>query len=59
MAKGKSKFVMIFIKSVVSGHRVVAFRPRVNEKIEMLRWDPYVQCWSVYKEDVKIRGAKH
>lgn len=33
---------MIFIKSVVSGHKTTFIKPRMAvDKIEAYRWDPY------------------
>ncbi|KAH9497935.1 hypothetical protein DERF_013868 [Dermatophagoides farinae] len=58
MAKGgKSKFVMVLLESLISGHKVVAIRPRIKEEIQMLRYDPYVERHVVYKEIKKIKGA--
>ncbi len=32
---------MVLMNSLVSGHKVVAIRPRNNEKLEMIRYDPF------------------
>lgn len=35
------RFVMVILQSLVSGHKVVAIRPRIKEEISMLRYDPH------------------
>lgn len=32
---------MVLLESLISGHKVVAIRPRIKEEIQMLRYDPY------------------
>lgn len=32
---------MVLLESMVSGHKVVAIRPRIKEEIQMLRYDPH------------------
>ncbi|KAI2795845.1 hypothetical protein BLOT_016403 [Blomia tropicalis] len=60
MAKpGKSKFLFVLLKSMVSGHKVIAIRPRIKEEVQMLRFDPFVEQYVVYKEVKKIKGAPH
>ncbi|RWS07846.1 39S ribosomal protein L33-like protein [Dinothrombium tinctorium] len=58
MAKAKSKFILVQIQSLVSGHKAVVARPRVNDKLEVYRWDPWIQMMSVYKEVKKIASTK-
>lgn len=36
---------MVWIKSLVTGHKQMGIRPRNNEKIECLRWDPISECF--------------
>lgn len=39
---------MIYIKSVVSGHKKIFIKPRIaTEKIEAYMWDPYSMCVQV------------
>lgn len=40
------RFVMVILQSLVSGHKVVALRPRIKEEITMLRYDPHGRCFS-------------
>ena len=39
---------MVWIKSLVTGHKVVAIRPRNNDKLEVLRFDPYSESFIRY-----------
>ncbi|RWS28709.1 hypothetical protein B4U80_06862 [Leptotrombidium deliense] len=34
-------------------------RPRVHDKVEVYRWDPYIQMMSVYKEVKKLCSTKY
>ncbi|OQR70896.1 39S ribosomal protein L33 [Tropilaelaps mercedesae] len=58
MAKSKAKFVLVWIKSLVSGHRYVVCKPRLDEKLTEWRWDPFIQQMSVYKEEKKIKSLR-
>ncbi|KAH8235737.1 39S ribosomal protein L33, mitochondrial [Drosophila biarmipes] len=55
--KVKSKRIMVVLESVVSGHQYNAFRDRLAEKLEIIRFDPYIQKESLYRERKKIRSA--
>ncbi|EDW26528.1 GL13064 [Drosophila persimilis] len=55
--KVKSKRIMVVLESVVSGHQYNAFRERLAEKIEVIRFDPYIQQDSLYRERKRIRSA--
>ncbi|KAH8289279.1 large ribosomal subunit protein bL33m [Drosophila kikkawai] len=55
--KVKSKRIMVVLESVVSGHQYNAFRDRLAEKLEIIRFDPYIQQESLYRERKKIRSA--
>lgn len=50
---------MVILQSLVSGHKVVALRPRIKEEITMLRYDPHVEQHVIYKELKKLKGAAH
>ncbi|CAG9788251.1 unnamed protein product [Diatraea saccharalis] len=58
LKKAKSKHVMVLMESVVSGHKFNAIRERLADKLEILRFDPYIQDESLYKERKKIRSLK-
>ncbi|KAH8415792.1 hypothetical protein KR222_001107 [Zaprionus bogoriensis] len=55
--KVKSKRIMVLMESVVSGHQFNTFRDRLAEKIEVVRFDPYIQMDSLYRERKRIRSA--
>ncbi|XP_016980169.1 39S ribosomal protein L33, mitochondrial [Drosophila rhopaloa] len=55
--KVKSKRIMVLLESVVSGHQYNAFRDRLAEKLEIIRFDPYIQQESLYRERKRIRSA--
>ncbi|EDX01219.1 39S ribosomal protein L33, mitochondrial [Drosophila yakuba] len=55
--KVKSKRIMVVLESVVSGHQYNAFRDRLADKLEIIRFDPYIQQDSLYRERKKIRSA--
>ncbi|XP_043474216.1 39S ribosomal protein L33, mitochondrial [Leptopilina heterotoma] len=55
-AKKKSRFLMVQIESMVSGHRIVLVRSREDDKIEMIKFDPWIQREAYYKEVKKIRA---
>ncbi|KPI90981.1 39S ribosomal protein L33, mitochondrial [Papilio xuthus] len=58
LKKTKSKFIMVLMESMVSGHQFTARRERLGDKLELLRFDPYIQHESLYKERKKIRSFK-
>ncbi|KAH8303203.1 hypothetical protein KR059_003527, partial [Drosophila kikkawai] len=41
LKKVKSKRIMVVLESAVSGHQFNAFRDRLAEKLEIIRFDPY------------------
>ncbi|XP_017872257.1 PREDICTED: 39S ribosomal protein L33, mitochondrial [Drosophila arizonae] len=55
--KVKSKRIMVLMESVVSGHQFNLFRERLADKIELIRFDPYIQKESLYRERKRIRSA--
>lgn len=57
LKKAKSKNIMVLMESVVSGHQFNMIRERLAEKIEVLKFDPYIQRISLYKERKKIRSV--
>ncbi|KAM3958792.1 mitochondrial ribosomal protein L33 [Aphomia sociella] len=56
--KAKSKMIMVLMESAVSGHKFLAIRERLADKLELLRFDPYIQHESLYRERKKIRSLK-
>lgn len=57
MAKAKAKTIIVLLRSVVSGHYWPMRRPRLADKIEIIRYDPYVQRPVLYKEVKKIKSV--
>ncbi|KAH8279525.1 hypothetical protein KR044_004909 [Drosophila immigrans] len=55
--KVKSKRIMVLMESVVSGHQFNTFRDRLADKIELIRFDPFIQKESLYRERKRIRSA--
>ncbi|XP_041981505.1 39S ribosomal protein L33, mitochondrial [Aricia agestis] len=58
LKKAKSKSIMVMMESVVSGHRINLIRERLADKLEVIRFDPFIQQESLYKEKKKIRSMK-
>ncbi|CAH4031649.1 39S ribosomal protein L33, mitochondrial [Pieris napi] len=58
LKKAKSKHIMVLMESVVSGHKFNSIRERLGDKLELIRFDPYIQHESLYKERKKIRSIK-
>ncbi|XP_048483077.1 39S ribosomal protein L33, mitochondrial [Plutella xylostella] len=58
LKKAKSKMVMVLMESAVSGHKFTAIRERLVDKLEVIRFDPYIRAQSVYRERKKIRSIK-
>ncbi|VEN60386.1 unnamed protein product [Callosobruchus maculatus] len=56
LKKVKSKTVMVQMESVVSGHTYNQIRERLADKLETIRFDPYIQKESVYREKKKVRS---
>ncbi|XP_067011977.1 large ribosomal subunit protein bL33m isoform X2 [Anabrus simplex] len=56
LKKAKSKSIMVLMESVVSGHKYTQIRERLADKLEVIRFDPYIMKESVYKERKKIRS---
>ncbi|KAJ3628209.1 hypothetical protein MTP99_015529 [Tenebrio molitor] len=52
----KSKRIMVEMESVVSGHRFNKIRERLADKLEVIRFDPFLQKECVYREKKKIRS---
>ncbi|XP_037935994.1 39S ribosomal protein L33, mitochondrial [Teleopsis dalmanni] len=57
LKKVKSKRVMVLMESVVSNHQFTAMRDRLADKLELIRFDPYIQQESLYRERRRIRSA--
>lgn len=56
MAKAKSKFILVLLESIVSKHKIVQKRARLDDKIELWKFDPYIQKFSIYKEIKKVKS---
>lgn len=54
--KAKSKDVMVLMESIVSGHQFNLIRERLADKLEVVRFDPYIQKMCIYRERKKIRS---
>ncbi|EAT38758.1 AAEL009379-PA [Aedes aegypti] len=56
LKKAKSKNVLVLMESAVSGHQFLKIRERLADKLEMIRFDPYIQRNSLYKERKRVRS---
>ncbi|XP_014615056.1 PREDICTED: 39S ribosomal protein L33, mitochondrial [Polistes canadensis] len=54
----KSKLLLVLTESVVSGHTRHMIRERLADKIEVIKFDPYIQKMTIYKEIKKVHGIK-
>ncbi|CAG9766677.1 unnamed protein product [Ceutorhynchus assimilis] len=52
----KAKDIMVQMESLVSGHTFNKIRPRLADKLELIRFDPFIRKESVYREKKKIRS---
>ncbi|XP_076666520.1 mitochondrial ribosomal protein L33 [Andrena cerasifolii] len=52
----KSKNVLVLIESIVTGHKYLVARERLGDKLELAKFDPYVQATVLYRERKKIRS---
>ncbi|KAJ8971219.1 hypothetical protein NQ314_000821 [Rhamnusium bicolor] len=52
----KSKNIMVQMESVVSGHTFNKIRERLGDKLEVIRFDPFIQQECLYKEKKKVRS---
>lgn len=57
-AKAKSKNVLVMCESLASGHRVNLLRERNADKMEFIRYDPWINEESLYKEVKKLKSVK-
>ncbi|XP_033211288.1 39S ribosomal protein L33, mitochondrial [Belonocnema kinseyi] len=55
-AKKKSKYLMVTVQSMVSGHSIILVRPREQDKYELIKFDPWIRKMAYYKEIRKIRA---
>ncbi|CAH1118843.1 unnamed protein product [Phaedon cochleariae] len=56
LKKAKSKEIMVQLQSVVSGHTFNKIRERLGDKLEVIRFDPWIQMQCLYKEKKKVRS---
>ena len=54
--KKKSDHILVDCKSFVTDFNVQRIRPRLDDKLEFLCWDPLVQRTVLFKETKKIRS---
>jgi len=52
----KSKFVLVVLESVISGHRRFLIRERIADKLEAILADPHVRRKVLYKEVKRVKG---
>ncbi|XP_060526272.1 large ribosomal subunit protein bL33m isoform X2 [Cylas formicarius] len=52
----RKRDIMVQMESLVSGHTFNKIRPRLADKLEVIRFDPYIQKESVYREKKKVRS---
>lgn len=56
LKKVKAKNILVMVESVVSGHCANIIRPRLADKAEMIRFDPWIRMECIYKEKKKVRS---
>jgi len=56
LKKVKAKDILVCLESVVSGHKINLIRPRLGDKMEVLRFDPWIRMECIYKEKKKVRS---
>ncbi|XP_062554230.1 large ribosomal subunit protein bL33m [Armigeres subalbatus] len=56
LKKAKSKNILVLMESAVSGHQFLKIRERLADKLELIRFDPYIQRNSLYKERKRVRS---
>lgn len=57
MAKAKSKFVLVLLESIVSKHKFVQQRARLDDKLELWKFDPYSKRARLHFDDVCSRST--
>ncbi|XP_055686715.1 39S ribosomal protein L33, mitochondrial [Lutzomyia longipalpis] len=58
LKKSKSKDILVLMESVVSGHKYIQRRERLSEKLELFKYDPYIQQTCLYRERKKVVSIK-
>ena len=56
LKKVKSKNVLVQIESIATGHKYLVVRERLADKLEVAKFDPFVQAMVLYREKKKIRS---
>ncbi|XP_055542443.1 39S ribosomal protein L33, mitochondrial [Wyeomyia smithii] len=56
LKKAKSKNILVLMESAVSGHQFTKIRERLADKLELIRFDPYIQRNCLYKERRRVRS---
>ncbi|KZC04829.1 PREDICTED: 39S ribosomal protein L33, mitochondrial [Dufourea novaeangliae] len=54
--KAKSKYILVLMESIASGHKYVLRRERLADKLELERFDPYVRSVVLYRERKKVKS---
>jgi len=55
---GKTKFVLVQLKSIITGHIRFQIRERAAEKSELIAYDPMLRRKVLYKESKKVKGKE-
>ncbi|XP_031629160.1 39S ribosomal protein L33, mitochondrial [Contarinia nasturtii] len=58
LKKAKAKQVLVLMESAVSQHQFMQIRDRLGDKLEVIRYDPYIQQLSVYRERRKVKSIR-
>ncbi|XP_059620395.1 large ribosomal subunit protein bL33m [Phlebotomus argentipes] len=58
LKRAKSKEILVLMESVVSGHKYIQRRERLADKIEIIKFDPYIQQMCLYRERKKVVSIK-
>ncbi|XP_053681304.1 39S ribosomal protein L33, mitochondrial [Anopheles nili] len=56
LKKAKSKNILVMMESAVSGHQFSMIRERLADKLEVIRFDPFIQRMSLYRERKRLRS---
>ncbi|EAA01661.2 39S ribosomal protein L33, mitochondrial [Anopheles arabiensis] len=56
LKKAKSKNILVLMESAVSGHQFTMIRERLADKLELQRFDPYIQKMCLYRERKRLRS---
>lgn len=54
-ASKKGRTVLVEVKSLASDHKMQILKDKSEDKVEFIRFDPFVQHYVLYRENKKIR----